>query len=264
MPLRHRITRSSAQFTNREPRLHSSPSIFHPNTISIRSPANRPKTLRAHTFDAIKEEGPWIPRCCQSKLASSAESSSSILSMFTAIKWLAEEGIRKVKPVDPALVRAWALRFDPDQLVLDGGELIIMDVRVEPTRGRFSRAAILEPQMHSEPERPSTAPLPDAAPALVRKLSGKEWVSSNFKAELRALTMTEAANVLAKQSETAANCTKPLQPRYVEKVLRDLGLWPKAPPGLVEAASVEIADTADVPFDVPSTHQTPLEYVAHS
>jgi hypothetical protein len=43
-----------------------------------------------------------------------------------------KKGTRKRKPVDPALVHAWALRFDPDELVLDGGELIIVDLRVEP------------------------------------------------------------------------------------------------------------------------------------
>jgi hypothetical protein len=141
------------------------------------------------------------------------------------------KGTLEKKLLDPALITMWTLRFDPDELVLDGGKLIIVDVRVEPA-DRFSSAAILKPDMRSEPEQPTTpAPLPHAAAALVRKLSGKEWVSSNLKSELLALTITEAANVLAKQSETAANCIKPLQPRYVEKVLRDLGHWPKAPGG---------------------------------
>jgi hypothetical protein len=40
-----------------------------------------------------------------------------------------KKGTRKVKPIDPALVRSLALRFDPDELVLD---IIIVDVRVEP------------------------------------------------------------------------------------------------------------------------------------
>jgi hypothetical protein len=142
-----------------------------------------------------------------------------------------KKGTLEKAPIDSGLVRARTLRFDPDELVLDGGELIIVDVRVGPAPDRLS-VTILGPEMRSEPEQPPTpAPLPDAAPALVRKLSGKEWVSTNFKAELRALTITEAANALAKRSETASNCIKPLQPRYVEKVLRDFGLWPKAPRG---------------------------------
>jgi hypothetical protein len=42
------------------------------------------------------------------------------------------KGTPERKSVQPDLVRAWALRFDPDELVLDGGELIIVDVRVGP------------------------------------------------------------------------------------------------------------------------------------
>jgi hypothetical protein len=129
-----------------------------------------------------------------------------------------KKGTRKRKPLEPALIKAGALRFDPDELELDGGALIIVDVRVD--------------EMRSEPQQPPTpAPPPDAAAALARKLSGKAWVSSNFKSELLDLTISGAAKVLAKQSETAADCSKPLQPRYVEKVLRDLDHWPKAPRG---------------------------------
>ena len=42
------------------------------------------------------------------------------------------KGTLERKPLEPDLVRAWALRFDPDELVCDGGELIIVDVRVDP------------------------------------------------------------------------------------------------------------------------------------
>jgi hypothetical protein len=143
------------------------------------------------------------------------------------------EGTLEMKQLDPRLISVETLRFNPDELVLDEGALIVVDVRVvEPAPDRSSSAAILEPEMRSEPEQPpNPALLPDAAASPVRKLSGKVWVSSNFKSELLDLTITEAANLLAKQSETAANCIKPLQPRYVEKVLRDLGLWPKVPWG---------------------------------
>jgi hypothetical protein len=37
-----------------------------------------------------------------------------------------------MRPLDPALITAETLRFDPDELVLDGGELVIVDVRIEP------------------------------------------------------------------------------------------------------------------------------------
>jgi hypothetical protein len=43
------------------------------------------------------------------------------------------------KPLDPALITAETLRFDPDELVLDGGEFIIVDVRVEPAPGEPKR-----------------------------------------------------------------------------------------------------------------------------
>ena len=48
------------------------------------------------------------------------------------------KGTLESKPLDPALITAETLRFDPDELVLDGGELIIVDVRVRACarRGR--------------------------------------------------------------------------------------------------------------------------------
>jgi hypothetical protein len=42
------------------------------------------------------------------------------------------KGSLETKPLEPALIRPEALRFDPDELVLDKGELIIVDVRVGP------------------------------------------------------------------------------------------------------------------------------------
>src|SRR5262249_26317321 len=41
------------------------------------------------------------------------------------------KGSRETKPLEPALIRPEALRFDPDELVLDKGALTIVDVRVE-------------------------------------------------------------------------------------------------------------------------------------
>jgi hypothetical protein len=45
------------------------------------------------------------------------------------------KGTLEMRPLDPALITAETLRFDPDELVLDGGELIIVDVRVDPAPG---------------------------------------------------------------------------------------------------------------------------------
>jgi hypothetical protein len=42
------------------------------------------------------------------------------------------KGSRETNPLEPALIRSEALRFDPDELVLDKGELTIVDVRIEP------------------------------------------------------------------------------------------------------------------------------------
>jgi hypothetical protein len=60
------------------------------------------------------------------------------------------EGTLEMKRLDPALITTETLRFDPDELMLDGGKLIIRDVRVEP-----------------------------AAP--INKLTGKEWVPVAFE-----------------------------------------------------------------------------------
>jgi hypothetical protein len=42
------------------------------------------------------------------------------------------KGSLETKALEPALIRPEALRFDPDELVLDKGQLTIVDVRVEP------------------------------------------------------------------------------------------------------------------------------------
>jgi hypothetical protein len=41
------------------------------------------------------------------------------------------EGTLKMKRLDPALITTETLRFDPDELVLDEGKLIVVNVRVE-------------------------------------------------------------------------------------------------------------------------------------
>jgi hypothetical protein len=45
------------------------------------------------------------------------------------------KGTLEIKPIDPSLITAETLRFDPDELILDEGALIIVDVRVEPAFG---------------------------------------------------------------------------------------------------------------------------------
>jgi hypothetical protein len=42
------------------------------------------------------------------------------------------KGSLERKPLDPALITAETLRFDADELELDGGKLVIVDVRIEP------------------------------------------------------------------------------------------------------------------------------------
>ena len=78
------------------------------------------------------------------------------------------KGSLETKTLEPALIRPEALRFDPDELVLDKGELIIVGVRVEAA--------------------PAQPPSP---------LSGKEWVPVAFERrrdELAAMpNITEAA-----------------------------------------------------------------------
>jgi hypothetical protein len=46
----------------------------------------------------------------------------------------------EMKPLDPALVKEETLRFYPDELVLDEGALIIVDVQVEPAPGEQYKA----------------------------------------------------------------------------------------------------------------------------
>jgi hypothetical protein len=114
------------------------------------------------------------------------------------------KGSLERKPLDPALITAETLRFDPDELVLDGGELIIVDVRVEP------------------------APLPNLSGAPINKLMGKKWVAVAFERrrnELRRLPITQAGSALAEESKTASDCRKPLSKGYCTNELRTFGIW---------------------------------------
>ena len=65
----------------------------------------------------------------------------------------------------------------------------------------------------------------------VAKLSGKRWVSNAYDRrpdELLAMGITGASEALAEESKTAPDCAKPLTARYIEKLLRELGRFPKA------------------------------------
>jgi hypothetical protein len=76
-----------------------------------------------------------------------------------------------------------------------------------------------------------TALLPEPPVAPVPRLSGKKWVPIAFdrrRDELLAMNITDASLVLEKESETAPDCAKPVKHRYIEKLLRDLSVWPKA------------------------------------
>jgi hypothetical protein len=85
--------------------------------------------------------------------------------------------------------------------------------------------ASAEAQLQPEPQ-PSNSPV-----AEVTKLSGKQWVAATYERtpkELLAMGITGASEALAKKSETALDCAKPLTARYIEKLLRDLNTFPKA------------------------------------
>jgi len=73
-------------------------------------------------------------------------------------------------------------------------------------------------------------PQPQPQPP-VPKLSGKQWVSVAYARrpkELFAMGITGASEALAGESKTAPDCAKPLNKRYIEKLLRELGTFPKA------------------------------------
>jgi len=73
-------------------------------------------------------------------------------------------------------------------------------------------------------------PQPQPQPP-VSKLSGKQWVPVAYARrpdELHAMGITGASEALAKESESAADCAKPLTARYIENRLREHRTFPKA------------------------------------
>ena len=69
-----------------------------------------------------------------------------------------------------------------------------------------------------------------ARPPKIPKLSGKEWVPEAYARRpgaLLAMGITGASEALAEESSNAADCAKRLNARYIEKLLRELGAFPK-------------------------------------
>jgi len=52
------------------------------------------------------------------------------------------QGTLETRRLEPRQIRAGALRFDPDELVLDKGKLVIVDVRIEPAPAKPEDVAI--------------------------------------------------------------------------------------------------------------------------
>ena len=53
--------------------------------------------------------------------------------VFRDHTWIGRtQGTLETRRLEPRQIRAGALRFDPDELVLDKGKLVIVDVRIEP------------------------------------------------------------------------------------------------------------------------------------
>jgi hypothetical protein len=81
---------------------------------------------------------------------------------------------------------------------------------------------------------PAATPTATASTAFVPKLSGKEWVPVAFERRrdelLQVKGITEASQALHEESKTAPDCAKqPLNARYIERLLRELDVWPRTP-----------------------------------
>jgi hypothetical protein len=104
------------------------------------------------------------------------------------------KGSLETKPLEPALIRPEALRFDPDELVLDKGELTVVDVRGEPT--------------------PAPLPRPSAAPV-------RRPVVTQLR---RGRPRYERAPITAVVEELIAGGIDPTQDDFVYRVRRTLEL----------------------------------------
>jgi hypothetical protein len=80
---------------------------------------------------------------------------------------------------------------------------------------------------------PIYAARPGAPAVPVRKLFAKAWIAEVLKRDqdrdrLKAMSITEASNVLAGEMKTARDCAKVIEPRSVEKIRSTTGLWKKS------------------------------------
>jgi hypothetical protein len=101
------------------------------------------------------------------------------------------KGTLDMKPLDPALITVETLRFDPDELVLDEGKLIIVDVRIEPA--------------------PAPLPSPSARPV------SKPDMPSGRPREIDHAAITGVAKDCAKKG------VEEFLARFVERVLHECG-----------------------------------------
>jgi hypothetical protein len=66
--------------------------------------------------------------------------------VFCDHTWIGRaQGTLETRRLEPRQIRAGALRFDPDELVLDKGKLVIVDVRIEPAPAKPEDGAIDAP-----------------------------------------------------------------------------------------------------------------------
>jgi hypothetical protein len=61
------------------------------------------------------------------------------------------QGTLETRRLEPRQIRAGALRFDPDELVLDKGKLVIVDARIEPAPAKPEDGAIAAASVEEAP-----------------------------------------------------------------------------------------------------------------
>jgi len=103
-------------------------------------------------------------------------------------------------------------------------------VWVEPLEAGHYLARLAESISPATATPPPKPQLPNSPIAEIPKLSGKEWVPEAYARRpgaLLAMGITGASEALAEESSNAADCGKRLNARYIEKLLRELGAFPK-------------------------------------
>jgi hypothetical protein len=109
------------------------------------------------------------------------------------------------------------------------GEMVVPRVSENILARVDRRLARIERRLAESAARLSaTAPPPTPPTVPVPLKSGKEWVREVFERkrdELLAMGITDAGRLLASQTPPDG---KPVKPRWAEKILSGLGVWPKA------------------------------------